>query len=101
MKCYLALAMLIVTQTGCAANHSSAIAGIAQVDNQTVERCAFVGKVDGRSAVKNVAPKAGISNAKYDALLQASRLGADTIVWTQRMAGTEAPTAARPNVHKH
>ena len=92
MKFILLAAALLVTTAGCATSLSSRAMKVQDADMTIMERCKFVGDVQGSSGWGNLAASAGMQNAKNEAREQASELGATHVIWTS-VAGGYSPFA--------
>ena len=92
MKFILLAVVLLVTTTGCATSLSSRAMKVQDADMTIMERCKFVGDVQGSSGWGNLAASAGMQNAKNEAREQASEMGATHVIWTS-VAGGYSPFA--------
>ncbi|MBF0170049.1 MAG: hypothetical protein HQK87_02995 [Nitrospinae bacterium] len=61
--------------------------GVIESDSQMVEKCKFLGTVEGSSGWGNAAGNLGVENSKNEAYKKARDLGATNIVWQQQHRG--------------
>lgn len=83
MKFHLLLPTLIVLiiMAGCSTRITPRAAAVIDADEAMVNRCAFLGNVQGSSGWGNLAASVGMENAKTEAREKAATLGATHIVW--------------------
>lgn len=83
---FLLVATLLLT-TGCTTSLSARAAKVQDADMTIIERCKFVGDVQGSSGWGNLAASAGMQNAKNEAREQAAEMGATHVIWTGVVGG--------------
>jgi hypothetical protein len=89
---FVLLAVALLLMTGCATSLSANAMKVQDADMTMMERCKFVGDVQGSSGWGNLAASAGMQNAKNEAREMAAEMGATHVIWTG-VAGGYSPFA--------
>ncbi len=89
---FILLTFALLASTGCATSLSAQAMKVQDADMTIIERCKFVGDVQGSSGWGNLAASAGMQNAKNEAREMAAEMGATHIIWTG-VAGGYSPYA--------
>lgn len=82
----------LVTLSSCTTTLSASARNVKDADITIIEKCNFLGDVQGSSGWGNLAASAGMQNAKNEAREEAAVMGATHIVWTS-VAGGYSPYA--------
>lgn len=85
-KTILALVSLVAI-SGCATTLSTSARNVKDADITIIEKCNFLGDVQGSSGWGNLAASAGMQNAKNEAREEAAAMGATHIIWTSLVGG--------------
>ena len=89
---FILLAGALLVMTGCATSLSTRAIKVQDADMTVMEKCIFLGDVQGSSGWGNLAASAGMQNAKNEAREMAAEMGATHVIWTG-VAGGYSPFA--------
>ena len=89
---FILLVVALLLMAGCTTSLSTRAMKVQDADITIMERCKFVGDVQGSSGWGNLAASAGMQNAKNEAREQAAEMGATHVIWSG-VAGGYSPYA--------